>query len=386
MQDTNDFNAKVQRFAEILESQVIAELRRQKLDCEANIANARVSVKPRRKFTCVDVGSSGRYMVENETGRIYGIKGYGRVHLGHYYGTLDTVDAWFWGAHRGYKPVTYTETCDACAREFVDESAELAAAMLEAHKEIAHREPEPIDPDAQRIAELESEGLTHSDACAVMDAERLRAGMSPEPYIPDEYADTSARVIQFQPRAERRVPRDWPPDEPTGTDGGGKDSAEPGGESPSEGESAQSAGASEPPAYTIGRARYAKNSVALRTSDGSGMKTRAARLAEALGARWSGREGAYIMSDGKRRLFERLYSEGWDACFFSRQLITPEGETLPEGASEFAPNARRWQIKCVCRACRRKRTVTPMYPTTKAGRDVMKTDYICDDCEPPRAA
>ena len=52
------------------------------------------------KYTRVDVGTSGKYMVENSTGAIYGIKGYGRVHRGHAYGTLDTVDDWDWSGYR----------------------------------------------------------------------------------------------------------------------------------------------------------------------------------------------------------------------------------------------------------------------------------------------
>ncbi len=56
-------------------------------------------VKPGRKFTKIDVGSSGKYMVDNETGEIYGIKGYGVVHRGHRYGALETVGQWYWGGY-----------------------------------------------------------------------------------------------------------------------------------------------------------------------------------------------------------------------------------------------------------------------------------------------
>jgi hypothetical protein len=41
------------------------------------------------KYTKLDVGTSGKFMIVNATGEIYGIKTYGRIHLGHYYGTLD---------------------------------------------------------------------------------------------------------------------------------------------------------------------------------------------------------------------------------------------------------------------------------------------------------
>jgi len=49
----------------------------------------KVTVKPGVKYTKVDVGTSGRFMVVNATGEIYGIKAYGVIHRGHYFGTLD---------------------------------------------------------------------------------------------------------------------------------------------------------------------------------------------------------------------------------------------------------------------------------------------------------
>jgi hypothetical protein len=60
-----------------------------------------VQVKQGPVYTKIDRGPaanmSGMLMIENATGAIYGIKGYGRVHKGHFYGTLDTVADWYWG-------------------------------------------------------------------------------------------------------------------------------------------------------------------------------------------------------------------------------------------------------------------------------------------------
>jgi hypothetical protein len=62
-----------------------------------------VNVIPGPKYTKINRGPehnmSGFLMVENATGRIYGIKGYGRVHKGHYYGTLATAHEWYWGEY-----------------------------------------------------------------------------------------------------------------------------------------------------------------------------------------------------------------------------------------------------------------------------------------------
>lgn len=64
--------------------------------------NWQVHVRPGKKYTKVDIGSSGRFMVENDTGHIYGIKAYGVIHKGHSYGDLSTIEGWNWG---GYYPV-----------------------------------------------------------------------------------------------------------------------------------------------------------------------------------------------------------------------------------------------------------------------------------------
>jgi hypothetical protein len=93
--------AKLESLAELLEADTIARLRQQGLNCEANIANARTRIKLGRVYAKVDIGTSGRLMVEISTGIIFGIKAYGKVHRGHVYGTLDTIHDWFWGH---YKP------------------------------------------------------------------------------------------------------------------------------------------------------------------------------------------------------------------------------------------------------------------------------------------
>lgn len=66
-----------------------------------------VEIVPGKKYVKVNVGfasnMSGKYMVEIATGRIFGIKGYGQVHKGHTYGTLETLDAWYWGGYSGVR-------------------------------------------------------------------------------------------------------------------------------------------------------------------------------------------------------------------------------------------------------------------------------------------
>lgn len=69
-------------------------------------------IKMGRKYANVDTGcrlhqfddgermlGTGKYMVDLATGEIYGIKGYGVIHRGHRYGTLDMLDAWDWSGY-----------------------------------------------------------------------------------------------------------------------------------------------------------------------------------------------------------------------------------------------------------------------------------------------
>lgn len=93
---------KIKRFAELLEKQQIERLKKDNLDCQANIDNARVHIKEGKKYTKVNVGSSGKYMIDSE-GNIFGIKGYGVINKSHYFGTLDTINEYYWGNYKAYK-------------------------------------------------------------------------------------------------------------------------------------------------------------------------------------------------------------------------------------------------------------------------------------------
>lgn len=66
--------------------------------------------------------------------------------------------------------------------------------------------------------------------------------------------------------------------------------------------------------YTITDARYAKGKKVIQTvSDGSGLKTRAAYLAESLGGRWAGRSKGYVVSPAAAQKFETLFAAGFEA-------------------------------------------------------------------------
>lgn len=63
------------------------------------IHNHKVRSETGKKYVYIICGSSGKYMIEIKTGNIFGIKGYGQVHKGHFYGTLETVNEYFWGEY-----------------------------------------------------------------------------------------------------------------------------------------------------------------------------------------------------------------------------------------------------------------------------------------------
>lgn len=79
------------------------------------------------------------------------------------------------------------------------------------------------------------------------------------------------------------------------------------------------------PSYIVRPYHYAKGKQAVcPTPDGSGFKTRAARLAEGCGGRWTHRAGGYLLSAAGVARFERLYTEGYDADIFTGALVPPD--------------------------------------------------------------
>lgn len=92
--------AKLTELACLIEIQSIERLKAQNLACQCNVDNCKTSIKQGKKYTKIDIGTSGKFMIDKE-GNIFGIKAYGVIHKGHYYGTLDTINQYFWG---NYKP------------------------------------------------------------------------------------------------------------------------------------------------------------------------------------------------------------------------------------------------------------------------------------------
>lgn len=88
---------KLETFRALLEAEHIKGLLAKGYD--PTIGNHTCTVKIGRKYANVDVGGSGRYMVDLATGEIFGIKAYGVIHRGHYFGTLDTINDYHWSEY-----------------------------------------------------------------------------------------------------------------------------------------------------------------------------------------------------------------------------------------------------------------------------------------------
>lgn len=92
------FDEKIQALATLIETETLNRLHRDGITYSGHDENAKVEIKPGKKYTRLDVGRSGKYMVTAD-GEIYGIKAYGVLHRGHRYGTLDTIADWYWGGY-----------------------------------------------------------------------------------------------------------------------------------------------------------------------------------------------------------------------------------------------------------------------------------------------
>lgn len=95
----------IKSFASLLEQEQLSRLQEYNYTYPGWQDNAKVKVTMGKKFARVDVGSSGKYMVELETGIIYGVKAYGVAHNGHVYGTLDTIHEWNWREYVAFPAV-----------------------------------------------------------------------------------------------------------------------------------------------------------------------------------------------------------------------------------------------------------------------------------------
>jgi hypothetical protein len=93
-------NDKLKALAEIITKETLEHLHKMGITYQGHERSAEVKIIPGKKYIKIDMGGSGKYMVVNETGEIFGIKAYGVIHRGHRFGTLDTISDYYWGEYR----------------------------------------------------------------------------------------------------------------------------------------------------------------------------------------------------------------------------------------------------------------------------------------------
>lgn len=110
----SEFDYKLTQFAVLVGREQLEVLAKHNYTYPGWQDNAKTTIKAGKKWAKIDVGTSGKFMVDLETGEIFGIKAYGVVHKGHPYGTLDTINDWFWGE---YYPILKPAICPTCGQE-----------------------------------------------------------------------------------------------------------------------------------------------------------------------------------------------------------------------------------------------------------------------------
>lgn len=94
---------KLQALCDKITKESQERLIKENLGCQSNLDHAICHYKIAPKYTKIDDKTSGKYMVENTTGNIYGIKAYGVINKNNFYGTLDTINDYFWGYYKAIK-------------------------------------------------------------------------------------------------------------------------------------------------------------------------------------------------------------------------------------------------------------------------------------------
>lgn len=95
--------AKLQLLCDKITNETRKRLKERNLDCDINLLNAKAIYLIKNKYTYINAGGSGKYMIDNKTNEIYGIKAYGTINKGRFYGILDTINNYFWGDYTAYK-------------------------------------------------------------------------------------------------------------------------------------------------------------------------------------------------------------------------------------------------------------------------------------------
>lgn len=195
---------------------------------------------------------------------------------------------------KGERPLAYFELS---SRQEIDPkgNAELLVAMKAAGFEVAEEQAsEMLGMPVKRSVAVPAFGAMDGDINADPDAEEGED-------LPNRDGD----LLNFDPSQPRDEDGKW-------TDG--------------EGGNATFTGKKE--SVTIKDAAHSKGNKLIIAKGTGDWKSRAGKIAEALGGRWTGREGGYVLSPTRAKALRDLHADGWDANYFDSTLTHPSLEGI----------------------------------------------------------
>jgi hypothetical protein len=93
---------KIETLAKLIEAQTIERLKASGLDCPLNVQMAATHISDGKKYIAIDSGMGGQRSAKlmiDANGVIFGVKGWRVINKIRNYGTLDTINEYFWGAY-----------------------------------------------------------------------------------------------------------------------------------------------------------------------------------------------------------------------------------------------------------------------------------------------
>jgi hypothetical protein len=94
---TDEFKRKVDYLVNKISNEIKQKLYDEGHDSLLSMGYGVVTAEYRQKYVLIKVAKQSNYMIEKETGRIFGTKAYDTINRVRPYKTLDDVDDYYWG-------------------------------------------------------------------------------------------------------------------------------------------------------------------------------------------------------------------------------------------------------------------------------------------------
>lgn len=97
----DNLKEKLAAFAQLVQAESISRSSKDGLTHTANAEYHKIGIYPGSKFTRISIGGGMRYCVRNEDGAIFAAKGTKGPNFNQFFGTLDTINQFYWGGYTG---------------------------------------------------------------------------------------------------------------------------------------------------------------------------------------------------------------------------------------------------------------------------------------------